>query len=184
MKKMKTALLVTAAMLLLAGCGDNEKVISGEGNRPSSGNVKQENGASAAAKGYTFEYQGVTIGVDVSMAPVLEALGEPMEYFEAESCAFEGMNKIYTYNSFVVETYPDKEKDLISRVILKDDSVATPEGIAIGDGRARVEEIYGTDGSGEGNSLAYSKDGMKLCFIFNASDDSVISIEYLSTALD
>lgn len=184
MKKTKIAMIVTAAMLLLAGCGDSERVISGDESRPSSGSEKQDSEANTAAKGYTFSYQGVTIGMDVSVAPVLEKLGEPVEYFEAESCAFEGMNKIYTYNSFVVETYPDQEKDLISRVILKDDSIATPEGIAIGDSRTKVEEVYGADGATEGNSVVYSKEGMKLSFIFNASDDSVISIEYMSTALE
>ena len=94
------------------------------------------------------------------------------------------MDKTYTYNSFEIETYTENNTDRISRVSLKDDSVSTPEGVTIGDTRARVEEVYGTEGAEESGRVVYSKDGMKLCFIFNAEDDSVISIEYMSTVLD
>ena len=186
MKRLKIAVIVTAAMLLMAGCGDSERVISGYENQSSGGTVTGEgSAASAAAKGYTFVSQGVTVGIDMDAAPIVEGLGEPVSYFEAPSCAFEGeMDKTYTYNSFEIETYTENNTDRISRVSLKDDSVSTPEGVTIGDTRARVEEVYGTEGAEESGRVVYSKDGMKLCFIFNAEDDSVISIEYMSTVLD
>lgn len=185
MKRLKIAVIVTAAMLLMAGCGDSERVISGDENQSSGGTVTGEgSAASAAAKGYTFVSQGVTVGIDMDAAPIVEGLGEPVSYYEAASCAFEGLDKIFTYSSFVIETYPDNEKDLVSRVILMDDSVSTPEGVIIGDTRARVEEVYGTEGAEESGRVVYSKDGMKLCFIFNEEDDSVISIEYMTTVLD
>ncbi len=65
-------------------------------------------------------------------------------------------------------------------MILKDDSAATVEGICIGDSLDKVLEVYG-EGKQENGMLTYEKDGMKLCFILQ--DDSVISIEYRSTAL-
>ena len=186
MKRLKIAVIVTAAMLLMAGCGDSERVISGDENQSSGGTVTGEgSAASAAAKGYTFVSQGVTVGIDMDAAPIIEALGETViPPFEAESCAFEGKDKIFTYSSFRIETYPDNEKDLVSRVILMDGSVSHPEGVTIGDTRARVEEVYGTEGAEESGRVVYSKDGMKLCFIFNEEDDSVISIEYMTTVLD
>ena len=110
----------------------------------------------------------------------MEALGEPVSYFEAASCAFEGLDKIYTYNSFEIDTYPSQDRDLVSAVILKDDSIATAEGVCIGDSLEKLQEVYG-EATLENGMLIYAKDGMKLCFIMQ--DDSVISIEYRSTAL-
>ena len=114
------------------------------------------------------------------MAPVLQALGEPASYFEAASCAFEGLDTIYTYNGFEIDTYPAQDKDLVSAVILKDDSVTTAEGICIGDSLEKLLEAYG-EAAQENGMLVYTKDGMKLCFILQ--DDSIISIEYRSMAL-
>lgn len=192
MKKV-LAMTMAAALLLLAGCGDSERVISGEvvnvttgsqvqevageqeGLRPSS---QQEQ--TTAVKGYVFVTGGVTVEMDGDMAPVLAALGEPASYFEAASCAFEGLDKIYTYNGFEIDTYPAQDTDLVSAVILKDDSVTTAEGICIGDPLEKLLAAYG-EGNQENGMLVYEKDGMKLCFILQ--DDSVISIEYRSTAL-
>lgn len=192
MKKV-LAMTMAAALLLLAGCGDSERVISGEvvnvttdsqvqevtgeqeGLQPSS---QQEQ--TTAVKGYVFVTGGVTVEMDGDMAPVLAALGEPASYFEAASCAFEGLDKIYTYNGFEIDTYPAQDTDLVSAVILKDDSVTTAEGICIGDSLEKLLAAYG-EGNQENGMLVYEKDGMKLCFILQ--DDSVISIEYRSTAL-
>lgn len=58
-------------------------------------------------------------------APILEKLGEPMEYFEAESCAFEGLDKIYTYSGFELHTYEMKGTDYVASVMFLDDSVST-----------------------------------------------------------
>ena len=44
----------------------------------------------------------------------------------------------------------------------------------------KLQEVYG-EATLENGMLIYAKDGMKLCFIMQ--DDSVISIEYRSTAL-
>lgn len=192
MKKV-LAMTMAAALLLLAGCGDSERVISGEVVNVTTGSQVQEVAGeqeglqpssqqeqTTAVKGYVFVTGGVTVEMDGDMAPVLAALGEPASYFEAASCAFEGMDKIYTYNGFEIDTYPAQDTDLVSAVILKDDSVTTAEGICIGDPLEKLLAAYG-EGNQENGMLVYEKDGMKLCFILQ--DDSVISIEYRSTAL-
>lgn len=187
------AAFMALSLLALAGCGDSEKVISGNvvnvttGSRAEESTGQQESvqtpeqqAETVAAKGYVFVAGGVTVEMDADMAAILEALGEPTSYFEAASCAFEGLDKIYTYNSFEIDTYPAQDKDLVSAVVLKDDSVTTAEGICIGDSLEKLQETYG-EGAQEGGMLVYEKDGMKLCFILQ--DDSIISIEYRSTAL-
>lgn len=122
--------------------------------------------------------------IDADAAPILDQLGEPVSYFEAASCAFDGLDKMYTYHGFELDTYPDGDKDYVSGVILKDDSVLTAEGIGIGDTREELEQAYPGEGAGreENGMLVYEKDGMKLCFILQ--EDEIISIEYRSTVLE
>lgn len=187
------AVFMAISLLTFTGCGDSERVIDGEVSNVTTGSRSAENtgeqessqaseqqAETAAAKGYVFVAGGVTVEVDADMAPILQALGEPSSYFEAASCAFEGLDKIYTYSSFEIDTYPAKDRDLVSAVVLKDDSVTTAEGICIGDSLEKLQETYG-DGIQESGMVVYEKDGMKLCFILQ--DDSIISIEYRSTAL-
>ena len=190
--KRRLALTLAAAMLLLAGCGDSERVIGGDvvnvttgGSQSGESREGQESPQADPApeeifKGYVFKVGDVTVEVDGDAAPVIEALGEPASYFEAASCAFEGLDKIYTYNGYEIDTYPAQERDLVAAVILKDDSVSTAEGICIGDSLEKLLEAYG-EGVQENGMLVYSRDGMKLCFILQ--EDSVVSIEYRSTAL-
>lgn len=193
MKKLM-AVMITAA-LLLAGCGDSEKVIDGNVENSVTGGTQtespeetkdsgqaQEPQAEEEHKGYVFVVRDVIVEVDGDAAPVVDALGEPASYFEAASCAFEGLDKIYTYNGFEIDTYPMQDKDLISSIILKDDSVMTAEGIGIGDSLEKLQQVYGSEGTEEGGMLVYGKDGMKLCFILQG--ENIISIEYRSTVLD
>ncbi len=148
MKKI-TAIIMTASLLLLSGCGSdgNERVIEGnvqtiESANGQSGSSQQTDEAatgkqediqndtaqvSDSTKGYAFIYNGVSVTMDADAAPIIEKLGEPASYFEAASCAFEGLDKMYTYSGFEIDTYPVGDKDYVSSVILKDDSVSTAE---------------------------------------------------------
>lgn len=185
-------ILLAAAMILMTGCGDSENVISGDVKDASGGSVQESgntagtqtgSGVQGAAKGYVFRYNGVTVSVDEDMAAVLEGLGEPATPpFEAPSCAFEGLDKTYTYGSFVIETYPQGEKDYVSTITLKDDAVSTAENIYIGSSLADVTNAYGTDYTEQGSMLVYHKDGMKLCILMD--NEEVTSIQYFSTVLD
>lgn len=204
--KKETAIIMTASLLLLSGCGSNgnERVIEGnvqtiESENEQSGSVQsagtdeatsgaQDNSQNEAeqetssVKGYEFIYNGVSVTMDADAAPIIEKLGEPASYFEAASCAFEGLDKMYTYSGFEIDTYPVGDKDYVSSVILKDDSVSTAEGVCIGDSFEKLQQTY--DGEGEENAgmRVYVKDGMKLCFIMQGQD--IIAIEYRSTVLE
>ena len=204
------AALLAAAMLLVTGCGQAEKTIEGsveniqpvditsatESGQTENGDSKPdtdrggaagpdqgpETAGGAASDGYLFTADGVSIAMDADAAPILERLGEPVSYFEAASCAFEGLDKMYTYQGFEVDTYPTGEKDYISTVILKDDSVATGEGIAIGDSLEKLQQAYPEGKLQENGMIVCEKGGMKLCFILE--NDEVKSIEYRSMALE
>lgn len=131
---------------------------------------------------YVFEYGGVTIAPDMNTKEFLDALGEPLHYYEVKSCAFEGMDKIYTYTSFEVSTYPNGTEDLVSYIYFKDDTVTTQEGAYIGMSKADVIALYGGDYTESAGMHVYERGGMELRFIFE--NDSVVSIEYATTVLD
>ncbi len=198
MKKWLVVLCVASAVSVMSGCGgSDEKVISGstttveapEGGAANESvdvqvqeDVTKEEQEETVQKGYLFAYGEVVVSIDGSATTVIEALGEPVSYFEAPSCAFEGLDKIYTYNSFEIDTYPVEGKDYVSAVILMDDSITTKEGVAIGESRSRVEEVYGTEYEEQGSMIVYHKDGMKLQFVFEG--DMIQSIQYTSSVLD
>lgn len=182
MKKLIGILLAAGMILTMAGCGNDEKVIGGDVSNAPGGSKQAAEGTQTAGQGYAFQYNGVTVSVDGNMAPVLEGLGEPAGYFEAASCAFEGLDKTYTYGSFEIVTYPQGEKDCVSTIILKDDTVSTAENISIGSSLENVTNAYGTDYTKQGNMLVYRKGGMRLCIL--VENDTVTSIQYFSTALE
>ena len=97
--------------------------------------------------GLVFQYNGVEIAMAAQAAPVLEALGEPKSCTEEPSCLFEGMDKTYYYGSFYMVTSPAPDGERIYSLWFADDSVETPEGIAIGDETAEVIEAYETNQS-------------------------------------
>lgn len=167
MKKMLTAVLSAAMLSVLAmtGCGSDQDAKAPEADKK-------------AAEGYVFEADGVKVAVDVDITGVVDQLGEPDSYFEEPSCAGQGISKIYTYGGYTLYTYEDGDKDLIERIVLMDDTVATAEGVDLSMKKDDVIEAYGEDYSGTDNTIVYEKGGMKLNFVLK--DDAVISIEYVS----
>ena len=174
MKKMKKIVfaLVTAGMLAvsLTGCGKSSD------DQASGGSV--QSGLVDDAKqltGYNFSYNGTVIAPNMDMAELQTKLGDPVSYFESESCAFQGMDKTYTYNSFVIKTYPDGDKDYVLSVTLKDDTVSTNEGVTIGAAKQTVLDYYG-EGEDTNGSLIYTNGDTKLTFLI--SGDKVTQIDY------
>lgn len=131
---------------------------------------------------YVFEYKGVKISPDMNTNEFLAALGDPLHYYEVKSCAFEGMDKIYTYTSFEISTYPNGANDLVSSIYFKDDTVTTQEGAYLGMAKSDVLALYGSNYTESAGAYVYSKGGMELHFIFDG--ETLASIEYVTTVLD
>ena len=188
--------LVTA---ILAGCGggntsagsggstsgtsSQDRSASDSGSSSSSGSSGSSSGSSSSNSSsdssgpFVFQTPNgseVTIGED--MADVLSEVGKEQSYFEAASCAFEGLDKTYTYSGFVITTRPDGEKDYVNSIRLTDDSVTTPEGSYIGSSLEDVQSTYG-EGTLDGAQLTYQREDTILSFILES--DKVTSIEYL-----
>lgn len=192
MKKLVVVLLLT---LVVAGCGKEKTGDDVSNNQPTpvenqnnqdnqgtENNDKAETNKVTEPKGYVFEYNGVKIGMDMEAAPIISALGEADSYFEAPSCAFEGLDKTYGYGSFEIDTYEQDGKDYISTVFFCDDLIETTEGVCLFETKADMIKAYGEGFKEEFGMLVYEKDGMKLKFILEG--DEITSIEYSSTVLD
>jgi hypothetical protein len=187
---MKKGIIVLAIMLLLAGCS------KGESTPTTNDNVNTENpGTTQAAdkegtttedvdteveqgEGFQFEFNGVAIPLNVDAAPVIEALGEPVEYFEAPSCAFQGLDKIFYYNGFEINTYPSGDKDFISTVNFLDDSVATDKGIYLGSTLDDVVAAYGENYEVENTAYTYTLGETELTII--VENDVVSAITFFA----
>ena len=156
-------------LLLLTGCGGS--------TQPAAGEAPGEAGDNGPA-GYVFETEGVVIKMHAEVEPILQKLGEAMEYFEAESCAFQGMERVYTYSGFELHTYEMDGTDYVAAVIFLDDSVSTKEGVYLFSSLEDVLAAYG-DGYVKTNDMySYEKGGSKLSFLIENGE--VTSIEYMA----
>lgn len=169
MKKMLAAVLTVSmlSVLALTGCGSDKGT-----DQPAVSSDAE------TVKGYVFDADGVEVAVDTDVTAVVDKLGEPDSYFEEPSCAGQGLTKIYTYAGFQIYTYEKDKTDLIERIVLMDDTVATPEGVDLSMTRDDVIDAYGDDHTGTDNTIVYEKENMKLSFVFDG--EAVISIEYVS----
>ncbi|MBR5731502.1 MAG: hypothetical protein IKX89_06125 [Firmicutes bacterium] len=165
--KKKTAALLALIMVLalaLSACGNGRNDVS---PNPNSG---------SKSKDYYFEVNKVKVEMKADAETVLKALGAYKSSYEAPSCAFDGMDKIYSYGGYDILTYTMDGKDFISGVVLRDDTVETPEGIAIGSKLDDVKKKY--DAKEDGSSINVYSDNCRLLIIF---DNGVVSsIQYIA----
>lgn len=126
-----------------------------------------------------FTYRGTEIKLHADAVPILAVLGEPLEYYEDVSCAFDGLDKTYIYESFAIMTYPVGEKDSISCFWFMDDMVRTDEGISIGSAVDEVHAAYGGKAVRENNVFIVSDAGGELQIY--VEDGYVYSIHYCAT---
>jgi len=74
---------------------------------------------------FALIYKDTLIEMDQDMTYVLEKLGEPLGVFEAPSCAFDGIDRIFSYPGIQIHTYPKGDDDYVHTISLRDDSVRT-----------------------------------------------------------
>ena len=174
-KKLLALALAVGLTLSLTACGGGNDAPAGSENTAPQASAPAAGGNTADTFVFTTA-DGKEVAVNDNMADVLAELGQEQSYFEAESCAFEGLDKTYTYPGFVITTRPDGEEDYVNSIRLTDDTVATGEGVYIGSSEADVTAAYGEGGGSEG-ALSYTAGDVTLNFILE--DGVVTSIEYL-----
>ncbi|MDE7221264.1 MAG: hypothetical protein K2O45_16880 [Oscillospiraceae bacterium] len=200
MKKVLTLLFALLMVFSLAACGSKDDgqsdvndqappAANGQNDAPASPDVPASDEPQAPAgpapqtkaeSKYVLAYQGCALPANADFAPLLAYLGDPANYFEAESCAFEGLDKTYTYDGVEIVTYPDGDVDRISSVRILTNAVSTPEGITIGSTPEDVTAAYGEEYDAIGQQYTYEDGDCLLSVLFQ--DGKAISVEY--TALN
>lgn len=162
MKKMTILIFILCYAVSLAGCRST-----------SSGQPTL-----TVADTFTFTYNGISIDMNMEATPVIQALGEPENYTEQPSCAFDGLDKTYSYGSFSISTYPKDGAEYIYQLWFTDDQIATAEGVRIGDPESKVEQIYNPDDLWGCGAYILTRGETTLTII--ATDGVVSSIQYMS----
>ena len=172
-----SATLITACGGASSGSGGSSNASSAQTSQSTGGDVK------TGGDGYVFKVNGTSLSPDADMDALKGNLGKEKSVFEAPSCAGQGTAYTYDYGSYTVETYPAEDKKTrIGYITLKDDTVATAEGIDLSATKDQVKAKYGEpDSSSSDTILIYKKGSMKLEFIFEGN--SMKSIQYVSSVL-
>lgn len=185
MKRTLISMLLLTLIVTLTACGGGDKSSLQVPDADAPAEKSEAPAAPAvpapeAGSKYVLTYRDCPLPMNAEFAPLLDFLGEPDSYFEAASCAFDGLDKTYTYAGVEIITYPDGERDYISSVRLLDGSVSTPEGITIGSTREEVAAAYGEDFQELGTQYVYEDGDARLSILFE--DGAAVSVEY--TALN
>lgn len=170
MKKVgKLFIVCLATMITLCGCD--------QGKQNNEESQIKENIDRAEESKYYLSIRGVDVRIGSKLDETIEKLGDDYTYFEADSCAFQGKDKIYTYGSIAILNYQAEEIDYIATIEIKDDLVSTNEGISIGSTREDVINAYGNEGELTETSIMYVSGNTCLKFIMKEDKVNYISFE-------
>lgn len=151
--------LAMAAMLLLCGCGKDNK--------------KEEGGSKAAVK-----LGDVTVTVSEALTDEMKtALGEPIGTEEAPSCHYEGMDTVYVYDGFRIQTYRNGDTDAVAVITVESADHPTDKGVKVGDSTEAAKDAYGEAAEETAYYIVYDlTDNVTLTF--ELSDGKVATILY------
>ena len=142
----------------------------------------------AASSNYKFTYKGVDIICSAAFDDSKFDDSE-YEYMEQASCAGQGLDHVYIFKggSFQVVSHPMDDNSgecKVMYVMLNDDTVATPEGVYIGNTVDQVKAAYGDPDADKSTDsiLIYTKGTSFIQFEIN-ENKVVTSIVYFSTDL-
>jgi uncharacterized lipoprotein YehR (DUF1307 family) len=159
MKKLTLTVIIPLIMiisLMATGCTKDEK----------SGNIVEDT--------FKFAYKGVDVTPGKEFKS--ESIDEEASFFELESCAFEGNDKVYTYENMEITASAMNGKDTVYSIYFLNDAVETTEGVKIADEKAKMIEKYGEKYEHINNKYTYVKGNVALSFI--VENDVITSIEY------
>lgn len=164
MKRIFAMMLVLS--LLLCGCG----------NKPAE-NTDQIGTAGVVTLGNVT----VQVGGELNATQKTD-LGTPIEVYEAPSCHYEGMDTVYTYDGYTLQTYRKGTVDILCMVILESAAYATDKGIRVGDTLDAVIAAYGECTEETKYYVTYVL-SPSITLTFSLTDNTVTAIEYAEKAV-
>ena len=191
----KLIILLIFAMLSLTACGGGQPDDAPVDEDPASALEQPSNGADEnappvndAPEENTLEpiYESPTeepdfallfndflIEMGQNITYVISALGEPLNIFEAPSCAFDGIDRVFLDPGVQLHTYPVGDDDLIHTISIRDDSLRTTEGrLVLGSSLQAMLEAYGDEYEHETGMYTFTRGQTTLQFFI---DDGIIT---------
>ncbi len=179
-----SALVAMTSVCALAGCGSNS---NGNTSSAASQSSAQESAAAQSSVGSAaatisasdavFTFNGVNVELNGDADAAVAALGEAQNVSSQLSCHGQGDDKTYTYNGFVLNTYPLDGKDKVLEVVIKSADIPTSKGVKVGDDVSAVTAAYGDNFRKVGVYYAYDAgEGKSLQFLIE--NDKVTEIDY------
>ncbi|MBR4078575.1 MAG: hypothetical protein IKK29_00015 [Christensenellaceae bacterium] len=178
MKKIIAVLLMIAMVLTFAACGAKEEAPAVEEapaaeeapaeKAPEEAPAEEETPAEEAPveevndDPYFFASNGVEIRIMDEAEAVLSALGDPMQTFEADSCAFQGKDYFYYYDGFQLMVNDVDGVKRITSITMVDDTVKAPQGIGIGSKEEDIAPAFGEDYTSASSMYVYRHDTTSL----------------------
>lgn len=183
MKKLIAMILALTMVLCLTACGGDEEAgqqqtIGGSVTEATKGAEETEaptEGAAVVPGGavFAFTYEGVDIipgeAFDASKLP------EAASLYQVPSCALEGTDNVYNYETFEVTAYDEGNGEFVYSIYFIDPNLTTNEGLAMGDDLAKAVELYGENYEEVDGEYVYTSANTQLRLI--VENDTVVSIE-------
>ena len=160
---------ICMGMIFITGCAAGKGSDDGQTKTP--GDEKNS---------FSYAIGDVELVPGEDFAKAYEALGEPVNYTEAASCYFDGMDKVYTYDGYEVRTYPDGDKDIIQDICLSSKDYSTDEGITVGSSLKDVTDAYGDKYELTGKMYKYYVSDKEYEYFFIMND----AVKYFGYAVD
>ena len=202
MRKYIIVLLIIAVAVVLVGCGAGDDAPSGEppdndaaiqSNQPSEGSndsgqsvldtqpadddpTEDTPPAEDDNAPFSLLYNGFTIQMDQNITEVLAALGEPLGIFEAPSCAFDGIDRIFRFPGMQIHTYPLGEEDFVHTISIRDDSILLDGDLYLGNSWEDFSAMYGDGYVQDVDMFTYTKQSTTLSFL--VEEGNVTAITY------
>ncbi len=103
-----------------------------------------------------------------------EKCGQELQYSEVASCAFDGLDKTYTYENYEIKT---GSQDKITSIYFIDEGISTTEGVKITDTYDKMVQVYSNNFKNEDNKYIYEKGNTSIEFM--VENDVITGIEYI-----
>lgn len=186
MKKMIALMAAVLLMLGLAACtqgaaGNDVPQITIGGNKNDSTTPVESAPAETSTAtepvdegAFAFIFNEVALTPNTPFDPSL--LPAATSTYTVPSCALEGTDNVYNYETFEVTAYNEGKGEVIYSIYFIDPNLTTPEGLAIGDDLAKAVSLYGETYAQEEASVVFTKGGTELALILQ--EGTIVSIEY------
>ena len=178
MRKLIAMLALLVLVFALSACGSeaeqNADLVITRATEESQIAEAENVQAEAVKEEFCFVAEGVELIPGADFDPTV--LPEAASLYTVPSCAIEGTDNVYNYETFEITAYDDGTGEVIYSIYIIDPNTTTPEGLALGDGLDRVLELYGDEY--QMNGAAYDFYGTETMLSIIIQNEAVASIEY------